>query len=344
MRTASSPRTARCETRSERRRCATRLRSTGSVSRRTPSRPRWTVACPTYSIRAKREALHAVSEALRLRKTLELLEGVVLDLADALARDPERLADLLERARLRSVEAVAQLDDASLALGKGRQSELDVLAPKRQRGRVERRLRGLVRHEVTEGGVLLLADRLLERDGELRHPQDLPHLLDVDLELLGDLLGQRLAAQPLDELALDVDDLVQLLDHVHGDPDRPRLVGDRARDRLADPPRRVRRKLESASVVELLDGPDEPQRPLLDQVEEGEAAPEVPLRDGHDQAEVRLDHVLLRRHVTPLDELRQRDLLIGRQEWDLPDLAQVEAQRVERRLHREIELRLDLLL
>src|SRR5262245_2934086 len=351
MRTASRPRTARGEIRAERRRCATRFRSTGSVSRRTPSRSTWTVACPTYSIRATagtmaetRRRSDAVPEPLRLRKRLELLERVVLDLADALSCHPEGLADLLERARLRSVESVAQLDHTSLALGEGGQRQFDVLSPQREGRRVERRLRSLVRHEVAERGVLLLADRLLEGDGELRHPQDLAHLLDVDLELLRDLLGQRLAAEPLDELALDVDDLVQLLDHVDRDPDRPRLVGDRAGDRLADPPRRVRRELEPASIVELLDGAYQPQRPLLDEIQEGEAASEVALRDGDDQPKVRLDHVLLRRHVAALDELRERHLLVGRQERDLPDLAQVQAQRVERGLHREIELRLDLLL
>ena len=87
-----------------------------------------------------------------------------------------------------------------------------------------------------------------------------------------------------------------------------------------------------------------PERALLDEVEERETATEVALRDRDDEAEVRLDHVLLRVHVAALDELRERDLLIGGQERDLPDLAQVEAQRVERRLDREIELRLDLLL
>ena len=156
--------------------------------------------------------------------------------------------------------------------------------------------------------------------------------------------GERLAPEPLDELALDVDDLVQLLDHVHRDPDRPRLVSDRPRDRLSDPPRRVRRELEAAPVVELLDGADEAERPFLDEVEEREAAPEIALRDRDDEAQVRLDHVLLRRHVTSLDELRERHLLVGGQERHLPDLAQVQPQRVERRLDREIELRLDLLL
>jgi hypothetical protein len=35
--------------------------------------------------------------------------------------------------------------------------------------------------------------------------------------------------------------------------------------------------------------------------------------------------VLLRRHVTALDELRERDLLVSGEERDLPDLAEVEA-------------------
>ena len=126
-----------------------------------------------------------------------------------------------------------------------------------QRGGVERRLGRVVLDEVAELGVLLLADRLLERDRVLRHAQDLAHLVGRHLELLGDLVGPRLAPEPLDELPLDVHDLVQLLDHVHRDPDRARLVGDRARHRLADPPGRVGRELVALAVVELLDCADQ---------------------------------------------------------------------------------------
>ena len=61
--------------------------------------------------------LDAVLEPLRLGQAFELLQRVVLDLADALARDPERATHLLERARLRAVEPVAELDDAPLPLG-----------------------------------------------------------------------------------------------------------------------------------------------------------------------------------------------------------------------------------
>ena len=109
-----------------------------------------------------------------------------------------------------------------------------------------------------------------------------------------------------------MDDLVQLLDHVDRDADRARLVGDRARDGLADPPGRVRRELVAAPVVELLDGADQPERSLLDEVQERQAAAEVALGDRHDEPQVGLDHVLLGRHVAALDALGEPDLLARR--------------------------------
>src|SRR5919198_2916660 len=107
----------------------------------------------------------AVAEALGFRQRLELLERVVLDLADPLARDAEGLADLLERARLPAGQPKAQFDHAPLALRQRRERVLDVLAPKRQRRVLVWRLDLVVLDEVAELRVLLLADRLLERDG-----------------------------------------------------------------------------------------------------------------------------------------------------------------------------------
>src|SRR4029079_5064509 len=109
-------------------------------------------------------------------------------------------------------------------------------------------------------------------------------------------------------LALGTADLVELLDDVDRDADRSRLVGERAGDRLADPPGRVGRELEALAVVELLRGADEAERALLNQVEEGQALVSVVLRDRDDQAEVRLDHLLLRVEIAALDALREVDL------------------------------------
>ena len=150
--------------------------------------------------------------------------------------------------------------------------------------------------------------------------------------------GRRLAAELLDELALHVHDLVQLLHHVHGDPDGAGLVGDRAGHGLADPPGGVGRELVAAPVVELLDGADQAERALLDQVEEREATAEVALGDRDHEAQVGLDHLLLRDHVAALDALGEPDLLVRGEQVDPPDRAEVEAQGVEARLDGQVDL------
>ena len=294
-------------------------------------------SAPARGRRALNE-LRRVAQPLRLGQRLELLQRVVLDLPDPLARHVERPAHLLQRVRALAGEAEAHLDHLALALGQRGQRAAQVLPAQVLGGLLERRLGGLVLDEVTELGVVLLADRLLQRDRLLGHAQHVAHLAHGGLELGGDLLGRRLAPELLDELALDVDDLVELLDHVDGDADRPALVGDRARHRLADPPRGVGGELVAAAVVELLDRADQAHRALLDEVQEGQPATQVGLGDRDDQAQVGLDHLLLGLHVAALDAPRQLDLLLGGEQAHAPDRAQVEPQRVERRLDGQVDL------
>jgi hypothetical protein len=148
------------------------------------------------------------------------------------------------------------------------------------------------------------------------------------------LPGQRLPAELGAELALAAHDLVQLLDDVHGHADRARLVGKRTRDRLANPPGRIGRELEALAMVELLRRTHEPDRSLLDQVEEREALVAVPLRDRDDEAQVRFDHLLLRAVVAALDALRELDFLRRGEQVDLADVLEKELQRVGRDLAR----------
>src|SRR4051794_38404784 len=147
-----------------------------------------------------------VPELLRLGEALKLLEGLVLDLAVALARDVERPADLVERARVLAAEAVAQLQHAALAVGEVLQRLAQRLLREDLGGALVRRLGALIGDELAELRLLLVADRLLQRDGRLRGALDRVDLLGIDPRDLGDLLRRRLAAELGDELALGAAD------------------------------------------------------------------------------------------------------------------------------------------
>ena len=184
---------------------------------------------------------------------------------------------------------------------------------------------------------------------------DLDDLLGGHVELLGQLLRGGLAAQVLEHLALHAGQLVDDLDHVHRDADGARLVGHRAGDRLADPPRRVGRELEALGVVELLDRTDQAEVALLDEVQEQHAAAGVALGERDHEAQVGLEQVVLgvlavlgdppqlalELHVhlaagvelllgeeAGLDPLGELDLLLGVEEGDLADLLEVVLDRV----------------
>src|SRR3954454_18862357 len=283
-----------------------------------------------------------VPELLGLGEALKLLEGLVLDLADALPRDVERAPDLVERARVLAAEPVAQLEDAALAVGEVLQRLAQRLLGEDLRRALVGRLGALVGDELAELGLLLVADGLLEADRRLGAALDRVDLLGIDPGDVGDLLGGGLAAELGDELALGAADLVELLDDVDGDADRARLVGQRAGDRLADPPRRVGRELEALAVVELLRRAHQAKRALLDEVEEGQALVAVVLGDRDNQAQVGLDHLLLRIEVAALDALGEVDLLLRGQQPHLPDVLQEELERVGRHVRPQVQRGLDL--
>ena len=152
----------------------------------------------------------------------------MLDLADALARDVERAADLVERARLLAVEPVAQLEHHPLALGERAEDRAQRLALQRRLGELVRERRGLVGEEVAELRLVVVADGLLERDRHLRAAADLLDLVRRHLDVARDLLDRRLATELGAELPLRAHDPVELLDDVDGHADRPPLSGDRA--------------------------------------------------------------------------------------------------------------------
>ena len=80
---------------------------------------------------------------------------------------------------------------------------------------------------------------------------------------------------------------------MHGNTDGTGLVGNSARNGLTDPPRGVRGELKALLVVELLDGADQTEVALLDQIQEQHATADIALGDGDDQTQVCADERLL---------------------------------------------------
>ena len=146
---------------------------------------------------------------------------------------------------------------------------------------------------------------------------------------LGQLFERRLARELGLEPPGDTRELLPALDNVDRDSNDLRVVRNRALHRLADPPRRVRRELEPAPPVELLDRAVQADRALLDQVEERNTQSAVALGDRDDEPKVRLDHPPLRGGVAALDPLGERDLLRRRQEPTTPDLDEKQLEGVE---------------
>ena len=117
----------------------------------------------------------------------------------------------------------------------------------------------------------------------------------VQLHLDADFFGGRLPAELLLQPARGSDQPVDRLDHVNRNADRAGLVGDRAGDRLPDPPRRVGAELEPLVMLELFNRANEPEVALLDQIEHRHAAADIFLGDGDDEAEIRFRQRDLRR-------------------------------------------------
>src|ERR1700759_2038009 len=133
--------------------------------------------------------LSDVAELLSFRQRLQLLQRLILDLPDPLARDVERAADLIECPRMLTAETVAKLEHATLAVRQILKRLAQRLLGEDLGGPLVWRLGPLVGDELAEIGLLLVADRLLERYRRLRRALDRLHLVGLDPGDLGDLLG-----------------------------------------------------------------------------------------------------------------------------------------------------------
>src|ERR671935_2451975 len=109
-------------------------------------------------------------DCLQLAQRREACQRLALELANALTRQVQLVADRLERPRL-ALEAEAQLEDPPLALWQGVERPPHALAAERLLSLVERIDRLAVGEEVAELALVVRADGLIQRDGCLGGPE-----------------------------------------------------------------------------------------------------------------------------------------------------------------------------
>ena len=110
-------------------------------------------------------------------------------------------------------------------------------------------------------------------------------------------------------------------------PHDTRLLSQRLKDCLANPPHRVRDELDSLGFVEFVRGADQTEIALVDQVGERHALILVLLRHRNHEAQIRTDQFVERILITDADSTRQFGFLFARDEGIDTDVAQVLVQR-----------------
>ncbi len=178
----------------------------------------------------------------------------------------------------------------------------------------------VVRNEIAQIGIILFADRRLERcrlSGDLH---DLHDLLFRHLKRFRKLRGGRLVAELQRQLSLHLAHLVNGLYHMHRNTDGTCLIRQRSGNGLSDPPGGISRELVALRVIEFFHALDQSEISLLDKIQEAHAAAGVPLRDADHETEVGLDQPLLRPYVSLCLAPCEFDFLFRRQQRNGSDL------------------------
>src|SRR5690606_29804039 len=256
----------------------------------------------------------------------ELTESLLLDLAHALARQSDLLADGAERERALAADAEVKARDLGLARGELAEDPLHVDLDGLGRDRLVRGDERVVREHVEEALRGVLRERRVHRERAAAVAEALLHLVRLHVELLGELLDGRLAAVLLLEARARLAHLRERADAVLREADGAGLVRERLQDGLPDPPDGVRDELEAARLVEAARRLHEAVVPLADEVGEAEPLALVLLRHRDDEPEVGADELVQRLLIPLLDPLRELHFLLRSEQLNLTDLIEILVQ------------------
>src|SRR5579871_1457117 len=223
----------------------------------------------------------------------ELAQGFRFDLADAFARYVELLPDFLERVLAFAADSETQTDDFLFLGRESLQNVRGLIANVGVDHGIDRRTDPAIFDQIAERGFSVAANWSFERHRVARDGLQLLDLLHRNVHAARDFVVGGRAAQFLFEFARRPQELVHALVHVNGNADGARLVGDGARDGLANPPGGVGRKFVAAPVFELVGGAHQADVAFLDQVQKMQPAVDILLGHRNHQAEVGFHQILL---------------------------------------------------
>src|SRR5438128_7419563 len=207
-------------------------------------------------------AENATLDSGGFKETLELpdtsrmphfAQGLCFNLTNPLAGNLELPTYLLQRSAVAIDQPKSLLEYLPFPISERLQHVLDFFLQQNNGSHIARVFGASVLDKVAEICFFALAYRRLERDWLLRHFQDRANTIHWQEHFFGYFVGRRFSPIFLHQLFLYTHELVNRLNHMDGNSNRARLVGDGAGDGLANPPRRVSGKFVAPPVFEFLD-------------------------------------------------------------------------------------------
>src|SRR5207253_3269130 len=187
----------------------------------------------------------------------------------------------------------------------------------------EWRLRLLVADDFAELRGIIIADRRIERGRTDRNCLKLRDFSTRNSDFIAELVIGRFATELFAHLQRYATHLGDFVHKVHRQPDGFALIRQRSLDGLLDPPSGVSAQLSALRRIEPFHRLHEPDVAFGDQIQQRQTKVRVVVCDLDHQTQVGANHQRTRLAIAFLDFSGQVDLLLWSQQWDLPDLTQV---------------------
>ena len=243
------------------------------------------------------------------KKTLQFLEGLQLDLADALTGTADNAADFLESLGAAAIKTVAHDQDGLFAFVEVMDEATQPLDALTVLDDLIGGTGGRVGNDVFEAAFFAFLNRIVQGEGlEVGELEALDGTLGK-VEVFGDLSVGRRATELLGQLNLGSADFVDLAGGRDGYANGAAFLRQGTAHGLLDPPGRITAELGALRRIEFLGGSHEPDVPLGYEIQKRQTEALEIMGDFDNQSQIRLDQFLPRHLIPSLDLGSQLDFL-----------------------------------